>query len=248
MSSKMKIALCLYGQPRDAHVKSSQIIENVIKSNNCDVFFHAWYDEKDLSLHKMTPGHENRSLLSGINQHLIDVYKPKLFHIDPQKKFYHKNFLATEENIEACWPWCRGYDKQEFIENKVQAIHSMWYSIMSSIRLKEEYSHCNNFIYDCVILSRFDVCPDKKIDVSQYDLKNIITRNYDYPRNEVSDWFLFSNNSNMNIIGSIFYYLDYHYKTIMNSQQKIWTNEAFIRDHISLFDIKNVKGNFDVTF
>lgn len=244
----MKTALCLYGQPRDAQVKSRQIIDNVVNPNNCDVFFHTWYDNNDLSLHKMTPGHENRQLSPSINNYLVAAYQPKIFQVDAQKKFYHKNFTATEENIEACWGWSRGYDRKEFIENKTSAIHSMWYSIMSSIRLKEEYSHANNFVYDCVILSRFDVCPDSKVDVSQYDLKNIITRNYDYPRDEVSDWFLFSSNSNMNILGSIFYYIDYHYQNIKDSPQKIWTNEAFIREHIKIFNIKSAKGNFDVTF
>lgn len=244
----MKTALCFYGQPRDAQIKSHQIIENVVKPNNCDIFFHSWYDSNDLSLHKMTPGHENRQLATGINSHLVDVYKPKLHQIEPQKKFYHKNFSATEENIEACWPWSRGYNQKEFIENKTKAIHSMWYSIMTVMRLKEEYSHDNNFTYDCVILSRFDVCPDRKVDVSQYDLRNIITRNYDYPRGEVSDWFLVSCNSNMNILGSIFYYIDRHYQTIKDSQEKVWTNEAFIREHIKIFNIKNTKGDFDVTF
>jgi len=244
----MKTALCLYGQPRDAQAKALQIIENIVKPNDCDVFFHTWYDGGDLSLHKMTPGHENRSLTPDINNYLVDVYRPKLFQVDTQKNFFHKNFSATEENIEACWPWCRGYDQREFIENKTRAIHSMWYSIMSAIRLKEEYSHAKGFVYDCVVLSRFDVCPDRKVDVSQYDLKDIVTRNYDYPRDEVSDWFLFSSNSNMNILGSIFYYIDYHYQNIKDSPQKIWTNEAFIREHIKIFNIKNSKGNFDVTF
>lgn len=244
----MKTALCFYGQPRDAQVKSRQIIENIIEPNNCDVFFHTWYDNDDLLFHKLTPGHERRQSQTNIDKFLIEVYKPKAFLIQKQKHFFHKNFQITQENFDIVYPWAQAYDKKVFMEDRGRCAHSMWYSVMNAIMLKEMHSNQNNFFYDCVILSRFDVAPSSAINVSQYDLKNVIVRNYDYPRDEVSDWFLFSNNKNMNIVGSTFLSLEKHYETIMSSQNKIWNNESWLREQLKAFGIKSQKGNFDVTF
>jgi hypothetical protein len=244
----MKTALCLYGQPRDAQVKSQQIIDNVVKPNNCDVFFHAWYDNSDLSLHKMTPGHEHRSLSSEINYFLLNQYSPKSCIIEKQRKFHHRDFSITEENFSICYPWAAGYDRNSFIKDRGVCTHSMWYSIMQSILLKELYSHENDFTYDCVILSRFDVKPDRVINVNDYDLSTVTTRSFDYPRNEVCDWFLITNNDNINCIGNTFNLLNIFHNNIQKSNVKIWNNESFLRESLRLNCIKESKGNFDVTF
>lgn len=244
----MKIALCLYGQPRDAHNKISSIYENVIAPNECDVFFHAWYDSNNLSIDKMTPGHESRIIYPGMNKVLIDAYQPKSYEIESQRKFHHKDFKATEENIEACWPYSKSYDRDTFIRHKVFCIYSMWFSIMKSILTKDMYANEKGFVYDAVILSRFDVSPTSKIIISEYDLNNLITRSQPYPREEVSDWFMFSNDSNMNIVGSTFFNLEFLYKKIMSNNTKIWTNEAFLRDNLTMHNITVQRGNYDVTF
>jgi hypothetical protein len=244
----MKTALCLYGQPRDAHSKFGQIYENVIAPNDCDVFFHTWYDNTKLGIDKMTPGHENRTILQGMDQFLINSYKPKSCAIEPQIEFFHKNFSASDENIEACWPYSRAYDQDQFIKHKSKAVHSMWYSINRSIMMKDLYSHQNNFTYDAVILSRFDVCPTSPVRASDYDLTKVIVRDYQYPRREVSDWFLISNDVNMNVVGGVFFSLERLYTRIKNSTSDIWTNEAFLREQLDLNGIDVTRGKFEITF
>ncbi len=244
----MKVALCLYGQPRDAHTKVGPLHECVIQPNSCDVFFHAWYDSRNLSIDKMTPGHESRHLHPGTDSFLVNAYRPKSYSIEPQKKFHHKDFTATEENVEACWPYSRKYDRENFIKHKSSCVHSMWYSVMQSLLAKDLYSNSNGFVYDAVILSRFDVSPTSKINIADYNLSSLVTRSQAYPRNEVSDWFMFSNNSNMNIVGSTFFKLEHLYNKIMSSNTKIWTNEAFLRDNLEAHSIPVQRGNFDVTF
>jgi len=244
----MKIALCLYGQPRDAHNKLSSIYENVIAPNECDVFFHSWYDSNKLSIDKMTPGHESRFIQAGTNKFLIDAYQPKSYEIESQRKFHHKDFEATDENIEACWPYSKNYDRNTFIQDRVFCTYSMWFSIMKSLLIKDMYANEKGFLYDAVILSRFDVSPTSKVIVKDYDIKKLVTRSQIYPREEVSDWFIFSNDINMRIVGSTFFKLEFLYKKIMNSKTKIWTNEAFLRDNLAIHNILVQRGNFDVTF
>lgn len=244
----MKSALCLYGQPRDAHAKFGQIVESVIRPNNCDVFFHAWYDPNNLSINKMTPGHENRIIHHGMDQFLIENYRPKSYILEKQRKFHHKNFTASDENVEACWDYGKSYDRESFTHHISKCMHSMWYSIMQSILLKELYSQEQGFEYDSVFLMRFDVSPDRPVHASNYDLSKLITRNHDYPRNEVSDWFMLSNNDNMNIVGSTFNMINSLYKKIQTSQVKIWTNEAFLRDNLKTNEIDIHVEDFNVTF
>lgn len=244
----MKVALCLYGQPRDAHIKSNDIIKNVILPNQCDVFFHAWYDSADLRLNKMTPGHESRILSQNVDQFLLDIYSPKKFILEPQRQFFHKNFEMTEDCVAAAYPWSSKYDRDSFVKDRARCTHSMWYSVMMSLTQKELYSQEKNFTYDCVILSRFDVAPTSKVEVKDYNLKKLITRNHPYPRGEISDWFMFSCNDNMNAIASNFQFLNSHYQKIANSKNTIWTNEAFLREQTAMCGIQNELGDFNVTF
>jgi hypothetical protein len=244
----MKTALCLYGQPRDVASKSGAIIEKVVIPNGCDVFYHGWYDPENLSMKKMTPGHEHRMISKNVDSYLQETYRPKKHKLEKQVNFFHKNFEATDENIDACWSYCKVYDRQTFVNDKSKCIHSMWYSIMQSLLLKDLYSHENNFVYDCVILSRYDVAPISRIDVSKYDLNKLITRNHDYPREEVCDWFMFANNDVMNIVASTYFYINRFYQDIKKSDVKIWTNEAFLRDILSNNFVEVEKGDYDVSF
>lgn len=244
----MRTALCLYGQPRDAHLKAESIYKNVILPNNCDVFFHAWYNESDLSIGKMTPGHESRTIYQNTDKFIIEKYSPKSFLIEKQKKFHHRNFEITEENFESVYPWSKGYNRDEFVKDRGICTHSMWYSVSQAILQKELYSHQQGFEYDCVILSRFDVSPDKEISVSDYDLKFIVTRSHPYPRGEVCDWFLFTNNENINVIGNTFNLLKSFHTKIQLSDLKIWNNESFLRESLNLHSLGVLQGDFDVTF
>ena len=49
----MKVAVLLFGQPRDAINCSKSIVNNIINPSNVDVFFHTWYDENDLYMEKV---------------------------------------------------------------------------------------------------------------------------------------------------------------------------------------------------
>ena len=244
----MRTALCLYGQPRDAAGVAFRIDANVIKPNNCDVFFHAWYDPSDLSIKKMTPGHEHRQHIRQLDDIIISLYQPKTREIETPRKFHHKDFRASDENIEACWPWSKCYDRETFVKDRATCAHSMWYSVMKSLLLKDLYSQQEGFTYDAVILSRFDVAPTQAVRVSDYDLTKLWTRNCVYPRGEVSDWFMLGNNEVMNVVAGTYLNVERHYKTIQSTGNRIWTNEAFLREQLASFGVKNELGSFDVTF
>jgi hypothetical protein len=236
----MRTALCLFGQPREFLNNWRRIKSNVVDPNNCDVFFHAWYDPNDLSMHKLTPNHEGRCFTPGLQNALDKITCAKSSIIEKQRNFFIKPWEISEKTFEACWPWARKYGEERFRKNRIFAHQSMWYSIHKSISLKEEYAHENNFQYDCVFVMRFDVYPTEPVNASEYDLSFLQTHDNRYrdpkARREVSDWFMFSNDSNINVVGTTYFTLDHHMKRMVEAD-KITTNEGYLREQLDLFSI-----------
>lgn len=243
----MRIALCFYGQPRKFLSNWQHFYNNIIMDNNVDVFIHSWYDPKDRGIQKMTPGFENFNLEESLDSLLPSMTNPKKIIIEKQKKFNDKLVYATDENIEECWSYSKIYNRDSFIKDRVKSGYSMWYSINQTLLLKELYAQENNFEYDCVVLSRFDVSPKVKINFNSLDLSNLISGYKELPRGEINDWFMISNNLISNIISSVFYSIDFHRNKIVD-ERGIWTNEAYLRDHLKLFGINVVHENFEISF
>ena len=168
----MKIALCLSGllgglngknglgkqiDPRNGYYWFKK---NIIQNNHVDVFIHSW---------------------GNINKDLISLYDPKKTLFEKQKYFNDSDFklygcnsyeeLFFRENIDRNI----APTDQEIIELKDQIFRSSskWYSLSKSIELKKEYERINNFQYDFVVLSRFDIALTKKINFNKLN-KNII--------------------------------------------------------------------------
>jgi len=243
----MRIALCLYGQPRNFLSNWPHFQNNIINGNNVDVFFHSWYDPNDRNIHKMTPGFENFNLVESLDTVIPSLTNSKKFILETQRLFNDKFVYATDENIEECWSYSKGYDRENFIRDRVKSGYSMWYSINQSLLLKETYAQENKFEYDCVIISRFDVSPRIKIDFNSIDLSKLISGYKELPRGEINDWFMIANNVNSNIISSVFYAIDFHRNKIVENKG-VWTNEAYLRDHLNLFGVEVVHKNFEISF
>jgi hypothetical protein len=193
-------------------------------------------------------GFENYNLDGDLLESLPNIINPKDFKIENQKVFNDKYVNTSDENIDSCWSYAKIYDKDQFIRNRVMSSYSMWYSINQSILYKELYAQQNKFEYDCVILTRFDVSPKVKINFSDLDLNNLISGYKKLPRNEVNDWFMLSNNKNMNMVSTIFYMIDFYRDQIID-RNGIWTNEAFLGEHLSKFDINiDFKEELNITF
>ena len=244
----MRIALCFYGQPRKFSINWPHFKSNIIDGNSVDVFFHTWYDSENRGINKMTPGFENMLLDESLENIMPSMLSPKRFIIEKQKQFNDKLIPVTDENIDECWSYAKQYNREDFIKYTVKSHYSMWYSINQSLLLKELYAQENNFEYDCVILSRFDISPKNVIDFNSLDLSKLVSGYKELPRGEVNDWFMITNNINSNILASIFYSIDFHRNRLL-SEGKIWTNEAYLRDQLDLFGIKVLhREDFQITF
>jgi hypothetical protein len=121
---------------------------------------------------------------------IIDIYRPKKSLFEPQI-----NFGAVGDNP-------NGTLRKEFI-------YSRWYSEKESIRLKSEYEKENNFEYDIVFSTRFDLLFLKDLDFNSFKDTSLLYTplNADFmPHNpRLSDLFFFSNSKNIdNYLGKLY--------------------------------------------
>lgn len=84
-----------------------------------------------------------------------EAYKPKKSIFEKQIIFDKPNFLLKISSKNAL---------------RKHSIYSRWYSTKKVIELKKEYERENNFKYDCVFLTRFDVAFFKDVVFKNYDM------------------------------------------------------------------------------
>lgn len=105
----------------------------------------------------------------------------------------------------------------------VYNIHSMVESIYLSNNLKTQYEYNNNFIYDCVIRSIFDLNIIKDIKFENYDMNKLNIEANSNPEKECTDYFAFGSSKIMNIYSDIYN----HTAGIFNTETDIYPEKIF---------------------
>lgn len=134
-------------------------------------------------------------------QHTIRrLFVPKLITIEKQITFHIPSHITGDMN-------------------RKQAHYSRWYSTMKSLELKSEYEKSNNFKYDCVMVSRFDIAWKKPIIFSEHDMQYFYCGGW-YNQSDVSvkDFWYFSNSEYMDKFGRLYELIgDY----MLNSKKRL---------------------------
>jgi len=167
MKKNPRIAILLHGQAgtADKYGTGSQIdvslsyehFKKHIKSvnKNVDVFMHSWSEDR--------------------KEKLIELYEPKLHFFEPQVVFNFEyavgdpNGPGGEIN-----KWHDGVFKG--LDNlRFHALFSRWYSAHKVNQLRTVYEKQNNFEYDYVMLTRFDLAYNVDFDFSQLNPESFYT-------------------------------------------------------------------------
>ena len=211
-----KVAICFSGQPRFIEDGFLTFAKNLVGFEDMDVFIHTW--------HNSPPGN-NGHLTNVEDEHnIFNFYNPK-------------NHIVEEQRFDIA---PQGVGHQIFIH------YSMFYSIWKANELKKEYEEKNNFKYDCVIRTRFDLALLQKFDVTQFDLRNINSPDVCANSDVISDWFNFSNSENMDIYLNAYNNLN-DYQRVLNKKQKV-SGEAILTHHykVNNLTIKKIPCNLNL--
>ena len=124
-------------------------------------------------------------------EEILEIYKPCSHIIEPQKeqfKIDHTLFEGMQRDI-------------------VFGCQSQKYSRMKAIELKKKYEKENNFEYDFVFLSRFDIAFMKPFNYDELDNAN--TYCPDSIRGEqIQDFYYLTNSKKMNVIGEFYNHME----------------------------------------
>lgn len=192
----MKVAICFYGLlgskvgvgGKGEVISADESFEYYKKhifdkNDDVDIFIHSWSYEYKKDIQR--------------------VYKPKLSIIEKQVQFPNskklkdpiKNILNIKSTIVR---YVKGIFnptlKLERAKKKFRAC-SRWYSNKKVLELKKTYEEKNNFRYDFVMVTRFDVAFFTDLIFDNYDPKYFWASNWnDLPRPENNNTLLFNNN------------------------------------------------------
>jgi hypothetical protein len=200
----MKIALCLSGQPRNIKIGYKFIQKYILDPNKLyeiDIFCHSWFDSQEIgksysSAQQYEYGYVGK-VEENIDKFIINNIKPKKYIIEKQIDFndYSKTFISHSNA------------KQDMLS-------SMFYSMYISNKLKKEYEIENNFIYDLVVRTRYDLAYFEPITFLSYKNsanKVAVLKNYQEDQDMMGsankpmpDIFSFSNSKNMDIFCEVY--------------------------------------------
>ena len=163
----------------------------------CGVVGNVYIDKKEYSYHsdvdyRIGLEHYRNHLFS--EQYDVDVFVHSWStqHKEGISKDYQPKLSLFEEQIDF------GLETKRLNFTK-----SRWYSTKRVVELKRQYEEANDFEYDWVLLSRFDLCLLKDLDFSMYNRDTFYAPHdcYDPKKSYESpmflDYWFFSNSKNM---------------------------------------------------
>jgi uncharacterized Zn-finger protein len=240
----MKIALCLSGQPRDIDI-IYPIMNDALLYREVDVFVHSWFDPDNLSQNSVIPDRTHKTISSDAIEKINNFYKPKKILVE-KPKFWNRKYSFTEKVFDEGPGWARNVEGGIEVAKKYlcNMTNSMFYSIMMSNLLKEQYSIENNIEYDIVIRCRTDFSPHAKINFDAIDLNDneILCHSTGLPYGMPHDWFSIGTTSSMNAYCGVYN----HIQELVNQSIMIdgwWCNELLLKHHLNNNNIKIKHAN-----
>lgn len=246
----MKAALCLSGQPRVVDVGFQKLSQSILQHNDVDVFIHTWFDPENLSTNSVIPGRESHRLDPQAIDKLVHYYQPKRIMVEKPKK-WKRNYGFPDKCFTNAWTWALEVGgglnvAKEYINDTT---HSMFYSIMISNLLKEQYSAETGVEYDVVIRNRIDYSPHVVLNLDNINVNEseLIYQDLNQPDDMISDWFGMGTTNTMNVFCGVYNQVG---QLIKQSSEidGYWCNELLLKHHIANNNIKRIPVDYQVHY
>ena len=245
----MKIALCFSGQPRDIDINYNVYQENLLSKNDVDVFVHTWWDSENLSHNSIIPDRVHKTFASDAINKIQDLYKPTKILIE-KPKTWKRVYEMSDKGFNEIIGWAQqakgGIEAAKKYYGNVA--NSMFYSIMMSNLLKEQYSVENDINYDIVIRARFDFAPYVVIDFNNMNLGDddiICHHTPGLPNNIAHDWFAFGTTESMNVYSGVYNHINSLVKQALHIDG-MWTQEFLVKHHLNNNNLRVHHANLSV--
>lgn len=243
----MRVALCFSGLPRFINKTAQNIQECLMQDYDVDVFAHTWYREGDLMRDDGSSEWSSLRYTQNPTDLIEKIYHPLDLCVEEPIDFYSNSILHQynfKPTLEAYMPH---FLTEKGLVYYINLVHSMWYSIYRSNKLKCDYELLHGFTYDVVVRCRFDALYAKPVKYDQYNLTaiNVSHNAGDLEHPQIRDWFAFSNSKNMDIYADLINNLQILNDMVSDTDR---ANEMFLHQHISNNNLQHVCNNFILDF
>jgi hypothetical protein len=178
----MNIALCLFGYPKGSTIYAGGAYEQKFKHLFDQVMVH----QPDIFIHCWD---------TSLEKELVNLFEPKSFIFEEQIKF---------DNEISKLDMSRFAGSRGDIFKTLSFLHTR----NESNKLKKQYEQDNNFVYDCVVTSRFDVGyhnhGKNKTSYIKFDpalnMDCVYSAYWDQINAGLSDHWFYSNSNNIDIV------------------------------------------------
>ncbi len=184
----MKVAVCLHGLARGSSVQADgAFAENystlLKKISGADIFIHSWDED--------------------IKRHLVKIFSPVDSFFESQKNFSEEISLFRGVQF---------HDNTGINQGDLFKTLSFLYSRKKSVQLKTQHEKNNNFKYDVVLVSRFDVgYHNNGLNKTSHlnfdpalDMSKIYQAYWDQTNAGASDHWFYSNSDNINYLSTLY--------------------------------------------
>ena len=188
-SIKMKVAVCLSGQPRYFRECSPYLLRS-LENLDVDFFIHSWYHENMVNdeLKPQSKDGDRRGWVveKETDRGLLETYMPKAFKFEEQKKFIPKF----------------DFSKRTSYWGPPEYLISSFYSNKQVGKLLHDYVDNTNTNYDLVISTRTDFAPvvnlaDSFVGKNMQDIITAFVPGNDWNKKYMNDPFVASTYENM---------------------------------------------------
>lgn len=214
----MRIALCLYGEPRDIDKSYPMYKQHLIDPNGIeDVFCHLWHNNQDIGkLYNETRTDGSHLRKDGIRTGELIV--PNLFVRAETPSLVYQLYNPKICQIEQKYIWkAEDFGRPEYTcQDVIPATQSMLYSVASVFGLMQSYETQMKFKYDAVIMCRPDLILKEDIAYHNRNLNVFHCINECSHVGGINYWFGLSNRDNMMKYASLFYNM----RTVFNQGHK----------------------------
>jgi hypothetical protein len=230
----MKIALCLSGQPRVVDIGFQKLSQSILQHNDVDVFIHTWFEPENLNINSVIPGKELRTIESNTIDKLVNYYGPKKILVE-KPKIWKRNYHFPDKVFTHALTWALEVKGGiEVAKDEIcNTTNSMYYSIMMSNLLKEQYSIETGTEYDLVIRNRLDYSPHVILNFDDLVIGDdvVVYQNLNQPDGMIADWFAMGTTNAMNVYCGLYNHIGQLVKQ-SNQIDGYWCNELLLKHHL----------------
>jgi len=192
----MKVALILSGQFREAKHCYKGFKENILDIYNPDVFISTWINSSNITPSGWFGNYQKDDCTIS---EIIQMYNPKSVDLESFDDENYQPFKKIADKL----------DSKINHKTKTINVNAMWYKRYRANLLRNQFEKLNNFKYDVVISSRFDLEILEPLTFHLDKDQLLIPIGFDWC-NGLSDLFALGNSDTMNeyfdVINKIEYY------------------------------------------